>query len=133
MGALKWDDLFSRTLDKIQQCHQLVFPGQPPIVKKGHIEPIDISEASRGSNQKVIMIKNLEVYGLDPTAVSVALQHRVQASSALNAVPGSKDRVLVQIQGNQVQQVGKLLLDKYQIPRKYIQGLDKVQNPGKKK
>uniref|UniRef100_A0A8C7J0I1 Eukaryotic translation initiation factor 2D n=1 Tax=Oncorhynchus kisutch TaxID=8019 RepID=A0A8C7J0I1_ONCKI len=108
--ALKWDDLFSRTLYKMQHCHQLVFPGQPPIVKKGHIEPIDISVASRGSNKKVTMIKNLEVYGLDPMAVSVALQHRVQASSALNPVPGSKDRVLVQIQGNQVQQVCKLLL-----------------------
>nr|XP_046192548.1 eukaryotic translation initiation factor 2D [Oncorhynchus gorbuscha] len=132
--ALKWDDLFSRTLYKMQHCHQLVFPGQPPIVKKGHIEPIDISVASRGSNKKVTMIKNLEVYGLDPMAVSVALQHRVQASSALNPVPGSKDRVLVQIQGNQVQQVCKLLLDKYQIPCKYIHGLDnKVQKPGRKK
>lgn len=56
------------------------------------------------------LIKNLEVYGLDPTAVSTALQHRVQASSVLHPVPGSKDRVLVQIQGNQIQQVGKLLL-----------------------
>ncbi|XP_010864083.1 eukaryotic translation initiation factor 2D [Esox lucius] len=132
--ALKWDDLFSRTLDKMQHCHQLVFPGLPPVVRKGPLEPIDITVASRGSNKKVTIIKNLEVYGLDPVAVSVALQHRVQASSALNPVPGSKDRVSVQIQGNQVQQVGKLLLDMYQIPRKYIQGLDnKVQKPGKKK
>ncbi|KAL1021547.1 hypothetical protein UPYG_G00014640 [Umbra pygmaea] len=132
--ALKWDDLFSRTLDRMQHCHQLVFPGQPPIVRRGHIEPIDISVVSRGSNKKVTLIKNLEVYGMDPVAVSVALQHRVQASSALNPVPGSKDRVIVQIQGNQVQQVGKLLLDKYQIPHKYIQGLDnKLQKPGKKK
>uniref|UniRef100_A0A6Q2XTS8 Eukaryotic translation initiation factor 2D n=1 Tax=Esox lucius TaxID=8010 RepID=A0A6Q2XTS8_ESOLU len=108
--ALKWDDLFSRTLDKMQHCHQLVFPGLPPVVRKGPLEPIDITVASRGSNKKVTIIKNLEVYGLDPVAVSVALQHRVQASSALNPVPGSKDRVSVQIQGNQVQQVGKLLL-----------------------
>lgn len=123
------------------------------------------------------LIKNLEVYGLDPTAVSAALQHRVQASTVLHPVPGSKDKVLVQIQGNQVQQVGKLLLglqtmfsltldtirklpvtdfgcmyvcvygvyiisnvfllcfaDQYQIPRKYVQGLDKPPTkPGKKK
>lgn len=55
------------------------------------------------------LIKNLEVYGLDPTAVSTALQHLVQASSVLQPVPGAKDKVLVQIQGNQVQQVGRLL------------------------
>uniref|UniRef100_A0A673YCQ6 Eukaryotic translation initiation factor 2D n=1 Tax=Salmo trutta TaxID=8032 RepID=A0A673YCQ6_SALTR len=105
-----------RTLDKMQHCHQLVFPGQPPIVKKGHIEPIDISVASRSSNKQVTMINNLEGYGVDPMAVLLALQHRVQASSALNSVPGSKDRVLVQMQGNW-----------------YIQGLDKVQKPEKKK
>nr|XP_046221070.1 eukaryotic translation initiation factor 2D-like [Oncorhynchus gorbuscha] len=94
----------------MQHCHQLVLPGQPPVVKEGHIEPIDISVAFRNSNKTVTMIKNLEVYGVDPMAVSLALQHRVHASSALNSVPGSKDRVLVQIQGNRVQQVGQLLL-----------------------
>lgn len=55
-------------------------------------------------------MKNLEVYGLDPAVVASVLQHRVQASSVLQPVPGTKDKVLVQIQGNQIQQVGKLLL-----------------------
>lgn len=131
--SLKWDDLFSRTLGRMQECYQAVFPGQPPIIKKGHIEPIDITVASRGSNKKVTLIKNLEVYGLDPAVVASVLQHRVQASSVLQPVPGAKDRVLVQIQGNQIQQVGKLLLDHYQIPRKYIQGLEKPPKGGKKK
>lgn len=130
---LKWDDLFSRTLGRMQECYQVVFPGQAPITKKGHIEPIDISVASRGSNKKVTLIKNLEVYGLDPAVVATALQHRVQASSVLQPIPGSKDKVLVQIQGNQIHQVGNLLLDHYQIPRKYIQGLDKAAKGGKKK
>uniref|UniRef100_A0A8C5N9V2 DM2 domain-containing protein n=1 Tax=Gouania willdenowi TaxID=441366 RepID=A0A8C5N9V2_GOUWI len=51
--TLKWDDLFSRTLGRMQVCHQVVFPGKAPITKKGQIEPIDISVASRGSNKKV--------------------------------------------------------------------------------
>ncbi|XP_008302855.1 eukaryotic translation initiation factor 2D [Stegastes partitus] len=131
--SLKWDDLFSRTLGRMQECFQVVFPGQASIIKKGHIEPIDISVASRGSNKKVTMIKNLEVYGLDPAVVAAALQHRVQASSVLQPIPGAKDKVLVQIQGNQIHQVGNLLLDHYQIPRKYIQGLDKASKSGKKK
>ncbi|KAM4572037.1 eukaryotic translation initiation factor 2D [Fundulus diaphanus] len=131
--SLKWDDLFSRTLERMQACYQVMFPGQAPIVKKGHIEPIDITVASRGSNKKVTLIKNLEVYGLDPAVVASALQHRVQASSVLQLLPGAKDRVQVQIQGNQVHQAGNLLLDHYQIPRKYIQGLDKAPKSGKKK
>lgn len=56
------------------------------------------------------LIKNLEVYGLDPSVVATALQHRVQASSVLQPIPGAKDKVLVQIQGNQIQKVGNLLL-----------------------
>lgn len=109
------------------------------------------------------LIKNLEVYGLDPAAVATALQRRVQASSVLQPIPGAKDKVLVQIQGNQIHQVGNLLLglelnntwniiypygfcakvfrvcdlfnisDHYQIPRKYLQGLDKAPKGGKKK
>uniref|UniRef100_A0A8D3DD52 Eukaryotic translation initiation factor 2D n=1 Tax=Scophthalmus maximus TaxID=52904 RepID=A0A8D3DD52_SCOMX len=131
--SLKWDDLFSRTMGRMQECCQVVFPGQKPIIKKGHIEPIDISVASRGSNKKVTIIKNLEVYQLDPAVVATALQHRVQASSVLQPNPGAKDKVLVLIQGNQIHQVGSLLLDHYQIPRRYIQGLDKALKGGKKK
>lgn len=56
------------------------------------------------------IVKNLEVYGLDPAVVATALQHRVQASTVLQPVPGAKDKVLVQIQGNQILQVGNLLL-----------------------
>ncbi len=59
---------------------------------------------------KVTMIKNLEAFGLDPAVVADTLQHQVQASCVLHDSPGAKNRVLVQIQGNQVQQVGKLLL-----------------------
>lgn len=131
--SLKWDDLFSRVMSKMQECYQIVFPGQEPMIKKGHLDPIDISVASRGSNKKVTLIKNLESFGLDPAVVSTALQHRVQASSVLQPLPGAKDRVLVQIQGNQIHQVGNLLLDHYKVPRKFIQGLDKAPKGGNKK
>uniref|UniRef100_A0A8C1RVF2 Eukaryotic translation initiation factor 2D n=1 Tax=Cyprinus carpio TaxID=7962 RepID=A0A8C1RVF2_CYPCA len=122
-----------RTLIRMQACHEVLIPGQPPLVKKGQMEPIDITVASRGSNKKVTIIKNLEAFGLDPAVVADTLQHQVQASCVLQDSPGAKNRVLVQIQGNQVQQVGKLLLDRYKIPRKYVQGLDKAPKPGKKK
>lgn len=59
---------------------------------------------------KVTVIKNLEAFGLDPAVVADTLQRQVQASCVLNESPGAKNRVLVQIQGNQVQHVGKLLL-----------------------
>lgn len=97
------------------------------------------------------------MYGLDPTMVATTLQHRVQASTVLQPIAGSKDKVLVQVQGNQIHQAGTLLLgsklknatstasavgltnpvislsDYYKIPRKFIQGLEKAPKGGKKK
>lgn len=54
------------------------------------------------------------MFGIEPAVVADTLQHLVQASSILHDVPGAKERQLVQIQGNQVHHVGKLLLGKAQ-------------------
>ncbi|XP_067863638.1 eukaryotic translation initiation factor 2D [Heptranchias perlo] len=130
---LKWDDLFTRCLERLQQCHQVTFPGQKPIIRKGSIKPISIDVAQRASNKKVTLIKNLEVYGLDPQIVGNALQLRAQASVTMNQVPGTKDKILLQVQGNQVNHIAKLLTEEYRIPPKYIEGLNKAPKPGKKK
>ncbi|CAH2220950.1 eukaryotic translation initiation factor 2D [Pelobates cultripes] len=130
---LKWDDLLTRCLERMQHSHQITFPGSSPIVRKGNIDPIDISVAQRGSNKKVTMIKNLELYGMDPSTIANLLQQRVQASATCTPLPGAKDRVQVQIQGNQVLNVGRLLIDDFKIPRKYVNGLDLATKPGKKK
>lgn len=58
------------------------------------------------------IIKNLELYGLDPQAVASTLQQKVQASATIVAIPGAKDRSQVQIQGNQINHLAKLLLGK---------------------
>ncbi len=42
-----------RTLIRMQACYEVLFPGQRPVVKKGQMESIDITVASRGSNKKV--------------------------------------------------------------------------------
>ncbi|XP_006887994.1 PREDICTED: eukaryotic translation initiation factor 2D isoform X1 [Elephantulus edwardii] len=130
---LPWDNLLTRCLGKLQPAYQVTFPGQEPIVKKGKICPIDITLAQRASNKKVTIIRNLEAYGLDPCSVATVLQQRCQASTTVTPAPGSKDSLQVQIQGNQVHQLSRLLLDEYQLPRKYIQGLEKAPKPGKKK
>ncbi|XP_069315810.1 eukaryotic translation initiation factor 2D isoform X1 [Eulemur rufifrons] len=130
---LPWDSLLTRCLEKLQPAYQVTFPGQEPIVKKGKIYPIDITLAQRASNKKVTMVRNLETYGLDPCSVAAILQQRCQASTTVTPAPGAKDSLQVQIQGNQVHHLSWLLLEEYQIPRKYIQGLEKAPKPGKKK
>ncbi|KAM5181220.1 eukaryotic translation initiation factor 2D isoform 2-T2 [Mantella aurantiaca] len=133
LSLLKWDDLVTRCLERMQPSHRVTFPGSAPVVRKGNIDPIDITIAQRASNKKITIIKNLELYGLDPLSVGSLLQQRVQASFSCTVLPGTKDRVQVQIQGNQVSQTGKLLLEHFKIPRKYINGLDLAVKSGKKK
>ncbi|XP_062998856.1 eukaryotic translation initiation factor 2D [Elgaria multicarinata webbii] len=133
ISKLKWDDLVSRCLDQLQPFHQVTFFGHEPIVRKGNIDPIEITIAQRSSNKKVTIIKNLELYGLDPQALANILQQKVQASATITALPGTKDRTQVQIQGNQIHHLAKLLLEDYHIPRKYIQGLEKAPKMGRKK
>lgn len=58
------------------------------------------------------IIKNLELYGLDPQYVANTLQQKVQASATITPAPGAKDRVQVQIQGNQIHHLAKMLLGK---------------------
>ncbi|XP_049713690.1 eukaryotic translation initiation factor 2D isoform X1 [Elephas maximus indicus] len=130
---LPWDSLLTRCLEKLQPAYQVTFPGQEPIVKKGKICPIDIILAQRASNKKVTIVRNLEAYGLDPSLVAAILQQRCQASTTVTPAPGAKDSMQVQIQGNQVHHLSRLLLDEYQLPRKHIQGLEKAPKPGKKK
>lgn len=62
---------------------------------------------------QVTIIKNLELYGLDPQAVASILQQKVQASATVTPLPGTKERAQVQIQGNQIHHLAKLLLGKY--------------------
>ncbi|XP_075471290.1 eukaryotic translation initiation factor 2D isoform X2 [Ascaphus truei] len=51
---LKWDDLLTRCLERMQHSHQTMFPGREPVIRKGNVEPIDISLAQRGSNKKCL-------------------------------------------------------------------------------
>ncbi|NWS10893.1 EIF2D factor, partial [Pachyramphus minor] len=133
ISHLKWDDLFSRCLERRKPFHQVTFFGQEPVVRKGNIEAINITTAQRSSNKKVTIIKNLELYGLDPQCVANTLQQKVQASATITPVPGAKDRVQVQIQGNQIHHLAKMLLEEYQLPRKYVRGLEKAPKLGRKK
>ncbi|NXU87740.1 EIF2D factor, partial [Xiphorhynchus elegans] len=133
ISHLKWDDLLSRCLERLQPFHQVTFFGKEPVVRRGNIEPIDLNIEQRSSNKKVTIIKNLELYGLDPQCVANTLQQKVQASATLTPAPGAKDRVQVQIQGNQIHHLAKMLLEQYQLPRKYIRGLEKAPKLGRKK
>lgn len=72
----------------------------------GRVGPRAISLLS----PQVTVVRNLEAYGLDPCSVAAILQQRCQASTTVTPAPGSKDGLQVQIQGNQVHHLSRLLL-----------------------
>ncbi|XP_051003299.1 eukaryotic translation initiation factor 2D [Acomys russatus] len=130
--TLPWDCLLTRCLKNLQPAYQVTFPGQEPILKKGKLCPVDITLAQKTYNKKVTVVRNLEIYGLDPYSVAAILQQRCQASTVVSPAPGAKDSLQVQVQGNQIHHLGQLLLEEYRLPGKYIQGLEKAPKPGKK-
>ena len=50
---LRWDEIFSRFLGKMSSAYRITRPGQPPIIRKGKLEPIELSLAKRTGNKKV--------------------------------------------------------------------------------
>ncbi|XP_071435039.1 eukaryotic translation initiation factor 2D isoform X2 [Pithys albifrons albifrons] len=133
ISHLKWDDLLSRCLDRLQSFYRVTCFGQEPVVRKGTIHPICVNIEKRSANKKVTIIKNLELYGLDPQCVANMLQQKVQASATITPVPGAKDRVQVQIQGNQIHHLAKMLLEEFHLPRKHIRGLENAPKLRQKK
>ncbi|XP_056665133.1 eukaryotic translation initiation factor 2D-like [Monodelphis domestica] len=120
--------LLAKCLEKLQPAYKVTFVGQEPIVKKGKFYPIDITLVRRTFKKKVTLIRNLEIFGLDPYSVAAILQQRGKASATVSQIPGTKNAFQVQIQGNQISHLYWLLLEEYRIPRKYIHGLENSLN-----
>ncbi|XP_013384518.1 eukaryotic translation initiation factor 2D [Lingula anatina] len=130
---LRWNDLTSSCLSRMHAVHQITFPGQKPVFKKGGIQPIKINVAQRAGNKKVTLLENLETYGIDPHEFAHTVQIDVACSTTVSPLPGKNKGMQVLVQGNQVAHVEKLLTEKYQIPQKFVSGLEKAPKSGKKK
>ncbi|KAB7493865.1 Eukaryotic translation initiation factor 2D [Armadillidium nasatum] len=129
---LRWDEIFSRLLGKMAPAVRITREGQVPLIKKGKLEPIEIAIAKRTGNKKVTLIYNVGTYGIDESEFAHQIQVGVATSTSVGPAenkPQGMTQVLVQ--GNQVLFIGKLLLDTYKLPRKYIKGLELAQKKKK--
>jgi len=131
--SVTWDILFTRFMNKMNPCHKTVIGGKESKLKKGKIEPIEVKLQQRTGNKKVTLVQNLEHYGIDPSEFAHQIQLSAASSTTVNSsVDKSSSSQQVLIQGNQTAHVAKLL-DDLKVPRKYINGLDKVKSSGKKR
>lgn len=136
--TIKWDKITSRITNKMSKGYSIQFSNQEiPSVHKGKLEMIEMIVGSRSGNKKVTLIHNLDVYGIDPQEFAHKCQVGVAASSTINEAANKKRSngapvIEVLVQGNQVAFAGKLLLEEYKIPKKYIRGLELAAKKGKK-
>ena len=78
--SLRWDDLFSRVLQKLTPAYQCTHPGQAPVIRKGKLQPVTLNVQQRGSNKKVDIShfqSKQEIFGIVSTdfcVTSLALE-----------------------------------------------------------
>ncbi|XP_063237573.1 eukaryotic translation initiation factor 2D [Bacillus rossius redtenbacheri] len=120
--GVSWEDLIAGVLARMTHSYQMT-AGQTKVTAKGKLEPVDIQVGKRTGNKKVTLVNNLELYGVNLQEFARECQHGVAASTSISAVPGRKSAQLL-VQGNQVTFVANLLMGKYEIPKRYIRGLE---------
>ena len=53
LESLRYDELTTRCLSKMTLAHKMSFNGQPAVLKKGKLEPVNIKVVQRSGNKKV--------------------------------------------------------------------------------
>ncbi len=135
--CMTWEELGSRIQSKMSQGYSMRFPGMSNsmvVVKKGKLDPIELTVGTRSGNKKVTLVHNLELFGIDPSEFAHRCQTGVAASTSVGEAPNRRPGAMeVLVQGNQVMFASKLLLESYKIPRKYVKGIEEAKKKGKKK
>ncbi|XP_075981975.1 eukaryotic translation initiation factor 2D [Anticarsia gemmatalis] len=123
--AMKWDTLMLGTQGRMTPSTEMRFEDGSVKLSKTKLEPIRMQVAQRSGNKKVTLVSNLEAFGFSLPALSHVCQTGVAASCGVTRSPGSKCDQLM-IQGDQTYFVAKLLIEKYGLPKKYVEGADKA-------
>lgn len=124
LDRMAWEQVINRVVGKMQASVAISVGDNPPIIKKGKLEPIKLTTALRSSNKKVTLVDNLEDFGIDVRVFARLVQKAVACSCSVSQSEQKNKGQTVTIQGNQVDFVSKVLQEKYKIPRRYITGLE---------
>jgi len=116
---MPWELVTGKLIKLMSQKYEILLPSGHIISGKGVVPLIVLSVCTRSNSKKVTLIDNLDFYGVNIHELSVECQRGTAASATINTLPGKKSLQL-QIQGNQIKFLLKILTEKYLIPKKYI-------------
>uniref|UniRef100_A0A7S3QT49 SUI1 domain-containing protein n=1 Tax=Dunaliella tertiolecta TaxID=3047 RepID=A0A7S3QT49_DUNTE len=130
-GIIKKGELFPSHLPKaelraafLRRCHPQcrISRGDNVVVKKGSLPTVSINTEKRQGNKKVTRIVGVESFLIDPSALASDCARRFAAACTTNELPGktSPGEEII-IQGDVKEKVPPFLMDKYKIPKKYIE------------
>ncbi|XP_045539513.1 eukaryotic translation initiation factor 2D [Papilio machaon] len=128
--SISWESAMSAVLGKMTPSTELHFPDGSVKLIKSRLEPIKMHVVTRSGNKKVTLVSNLESYGFRPGELAREVQLGAAASSGVTRSPGAKADQLM-VQGDQTHFIAKLLIEKYNLPKKYLEGADKALNKKK--
>ncbi|RWR90294.1 eukaryotic translation initiation factor 2D isoform X1 [Cinnamomum micranthum f. kanehirae] len=108
------------------QVHHRVSRGNVSAVRKGALKTVQIVTERRQGNKKVTRVSGLESFLMDAEALASELQKKFACSTSVAELPGKKGQHEVLVQGGVIHDLGKILVEQYGIPKRYIEVLDKT-------
>ncbi|BFY99154.1 hypothetical protein BsWGS_02194 [Bradybaena similaris] len=133
LDRMNWEQVINRVVGKMQAGIAISAGSDPPVIKKGKLEPVKLEVNMRASQKKVTLVDNLEDYGIDVKTFSRLMQKSVACSCSVVQPEQKNKGAQVLIQGNQINFVANILIDKYKIPKRYITGLENAPKQTKKR
>eukprot|EP01135_Chromosphaera_perkinsii_P000283 Nk52_evm52s62 gene=Nk52_evmTU52s62 len=114
-------------LKEMSPHYSIQFGEEPLTLRKGVLKPIIASQEQRMGRKFVTVVKGLENFGIDPAAFASSMQKRAACSTSVfdefEGKVNSPKQVL--IQGKSFKLVMQELEGAYDIPKKYIEGIEK--------
>ncbi|CAN0876336.1 Eukaryotic translation initiation factor 2D [Linum grandiflorum] len=117
-------DLGSTFVGRMQPHHMVIRDGES-VVRKGALKTVQILTERRQGNKKVTKLSGVESFLIDPESLASELQKKFACSTSVGELPGKKG-MEVMIQGGKIEDVARLLVEQYGIPKRYIEVLDKT-------
>ncbi|KAI9136299.1 hypothetical protein BKA69DRAFT_1129219 [Paraphysoderma sedebokerense] len=132
VDKLPRDQIIRRLVDNMTPYHILHLPNCEPVVKKGLPKPVAITVESRQGRKTVTLVRNLELFQLNPDELVKDFSVKCASSCTINDIPGpGKEKMVeIQIQGSKVKEVIEVL-GRFGIGAKWTEVTDKLKGKGK--
>ncbi|CAG9571463.1 unnamed protein product [Danaus chrysippus] len=128
--VMKREEVMSCVLARMTAATETCFADGTQRLSKVRLQPISMQVVMRSGNKKVTLVSNLQDYGLELSCLTRQWQAGAGAACGVTRSPGSKHDQLM-IQGDQTHFVAKMLIEKYGLPKKFLEGADKALNKKK--